>query len=59
MTQKQLQEIKNQLPAGERFDRAYGACEGGIRVITKDKCGREIRYKVIFHEDDSVSIQRF
>ena len=59
MTQKQLQEIKDQLPAGETFDRAYRAFEGDLRVITKDAHGCETRYRVIFNADDSVSIQRF
>jgi len=35
MTDKQLKQAKSQLPQGERFDRAYSAYEGGIRLISK------------------------
>ena len=59
MTDKQLKQAKSQLPQGERFDRAYSAFEGGIRLISKDAEGREFRYKVHFDEDDSVRIERF
>ena len=59
MTDKQLKQAKRQLPQGERFDRAYSAFEGGIRLISKDDEGREFRYKVIFEADDSVRIERF
>ena len=59
MTDKQLKQAKSQLPQGERFDRAYSAFEGGIRLISKDAKGREFRYKVIFEADDSVRIERF
>ena len=59
MTEKQLKQAKSQLPQGERFDRAYSAFEGGIRLISKDAEGREFRYKVHFDADDSVRIERF
>ena len=59
MTDKQLKQAKSQLPQGERFDRAYSAYEGGIRLISKTADGREFRYKVIFDADDNVSIERF
>ena len=59
MTEKQLKQAKSQLPQSERFDRAYSAFEGGIRLISKDAKGREFRYKVIFEADDSVRIERF
>ena len=59
MTDKQLKQIKSQLPEGERFDRAYSAYEGGIRVISKTKDGRECRYKVSFDADGNASIERF
>ena len=59
MTDKQLKQIKSQLPEGERFDRAYSAYEGGIRVISKTKDGREFRYKVSFDADGNASIERF
>ena len=59
MTEKQLKQIKNQLPEGEKFARAYTAFEGGIRVITKNTDGYEIRYNVSFDSDDNASIKRF
>jgi hypothetical protein len=59
MTEKQLQQAKSQLPQGERFDRAYSAYEGGIRLISKKKDGTETRYKVHFHANGDVSIERF
>ena len=59
MTDKQLKQIKNQLPKGEKLDRCYAAAEGGIRVISKDAQGRETRYNVSFDADDNASIQRF
>jgi hypothetical protein len=59
MTEKQIKQIKSQLPQGERFDRAYSAYEGGIRVISKTKDGREFRYKVSFDADGNASIERF
>ena len=59
MTDKQLKQIKSQLPEDERFDRAYSAYEGGIRVISKTKDGREFRYKVSFDTDGNASIERF
>ena len=59
MTEKQIQQIKSQLPQGERIDRMYTAFEGGIRVITKDANGRETRYNVSFDADDNASIKKF
>ena len=59
MTDKQLKQAKSQLPQGERFDRAYSAFEGGIRLISKKADGTETRYKVFFEADDSVRIERF
>ena len=59
MTEKQIKQIKSQLPQGERIDRMYTAFEGGIRVITKDANGREIRYNVSFDADDNASIKKF
>ena len=60
MTQKHIEQIKNQIPAGERYDRMYRAMEGDIRVITKDARGWEKRYTTIYHpEDDSVTIEEF
>ena len=59
MTDKQLQQIKSQLPKGETFERAYSAFEGGIRVISKDNRGCEYRYKVTFDAEDNATIERF
>ena len=59
MTDKQLKQAKSQLPQGERFDRAYSAFEGGIRLISKEADGTEIRYKVHFDADGNVRIERF
>ena len=58
MTDKQLKQAKDQLPLGERFDRAYSAYEGGIRLISKKTDGAETCYKVIFEADGNVSIER-
>ena len=59
MTEKQIKQIKSQLPQGDRIDRMYAAFEGGIRVITKDANGRETRYYVSFDADDNASIKKF
>ena len=57
MTQKQIEQVKAQLPQGERLDRMYSAFEGGIRVISKDAIGREKRYAAHFDTDDNVTIE--
>lgn len=59
MTEKQMKQIKSQLPQGEKINRSYTAFEGGIRVITKDANGREARYNVSFDADDNASIKKF
>ena len=59
MTDKQLKQAKSQLPQGERFDRAYSAYEGGIRLISKKPGGEETRYKVYFDADGNVSLGKF
>ena len=59
MTQKQIQQIKEQLPANEKIDRMYRAFEGDIRVITKDASGYETRYTVRFDAEDNVTIRHF
>ena len=58
MTDKQVQQIKAQLPGGEKLNRMYSAIEGGIRAISRDRNGNEYRYRVIFGKDDSVTIER-
>lgn len=59
MSDKQLKQAKDQLPQGERFDRAYSAFEGGIRLISKKANGMETRYKVHFDAEGDVSLERF
>ena len=59
MTDKQLKQAKSQLPQGEKFDRAYSAFEGGIRLISKKADGTETRYKVHVDADGNVSLERF
>ena len=58
MTKKQLEQVKAQLPQGQRFDRAYRAFEGDIRLISRDKRGNEYRYTVRFDRDGNASIER-
>ena len=48
MTEKQLEQVKKQLPEGEYFNREYRAIEGDIRIISKDASNREKRYTVSF-----------
>lgn len=59
MTEKQIKQIESQLPQGEKIDRMYTAFESGIRVITKNTDGYEIRYNVSFDADGNASIKRF
>ena len=59
MTEKQIKQIKAQLPQGERIDRMCSAYEGGIRVITKKKDSTETRYRVHFDAEFNASIERF
>jgi hypothetical protein len=58
MTEKQINQIRTQLPENEKLDRMYTAFEGDIRVISRDKNGREYRYTTCFDEDDNVTIKR-
>ena len=58
MTEKQVGDLVDLLPAGELFYRVYTAFEGGMRLISKKLDGTEIRYRVLFDEDDNVSIER-
>ena len=37
----------------------YRAFEGDIRLITKDRNGRETRYTVRFDADDNATIKQF
>jgi hypothetical protein len=58
MTEKHINQIKAQPPEGEKIERMYRAFEGDIRVITKDRTGRETRYTVHHDTDDNVTIER-
>ena len=58
MTDKQVQQIKDQLHEGEYLDRMYSAFEGGIRAISRGWNGAEFRYRVSFDADDNASIER-
>lgn len=58
MTNRQLEQINEQLPQGETFNRAYQAFEGDIRVISEDDAGNEYRYTVRFDEGDNATIER-
>ena len=46
MTEKQLEQIKESMPSGEKINRMYRAFEGDIRIITEDGSGLEKRYSV-------------
>ena len=58
MTEKQIKQVSAQLPEGEQIDRMYRAFEGDIRVISRDRNGREYRYTTRFDADDNVTIKR-
>lgn len=58
MTNKQIEQVKAQLPRGEHLDRMYTAFEGGIRVISKDERGCEYRYAAHFEADGNVTIEK-
>jgi len=57
MTEKNMKQIKAQLPEGERFCRAYRAYEGDIRVISIDRSKKEHRYTVHFDGDFNATIE--
>ncbi len=59
MTEKHIEQIKQQLPNGEELERIYKSFEGPIRAISKDSKGREIRYTVVLNSDGSVTIEIF
>ena len=46
MTEKQFNQIKEKMPAGEKIIRMYRAFEGDIRIITEDVRGLQKRYSV-------------
>ena len=46
MTEKQFEQIKEKMPAGEKIIRMYRAFEGDIRIITEDGSSLQKRYSV-------------
>lgn len=58
MTEKQIEQIENQISKGEQIDRIYRAFEGDIRVITKNNDEHETCYSVSFDADGNASIKR-
>ncbi len=58
MTERQIEQIKAQLPEGESIERMYLAYEGDIRVITKDQDGSETRYTTHMDSNCNVTIER-
>ena len=58
MTEKELDIIQELIPESERFIRAYSAYEGGLRVITEDRYGNELRYFVHFGEQGAIILER-
>ncbi|CAB1254247.1 conserved protein of unknown function [Ruminococcaceae bacterium BL-6] len=59
MTEKQMKQIQNQLPKGEKINRCYRAFEGDIRVIIREPDGSEVRYTVSFDANDNATIKEF
>ena len=59
MTEKQMEQIQNQLPKGEKINRCYRAFEGDVRVIARKPDGSEVRYTVCFDADDNATIRKF
>ena len=58
MTDKQIQQVREQLPNGEAFSRIYRAYEGDIRAISRDGAGEERRYRVHFDTEGNTTISR-
>lgn len=54
MTEKQIKQVKAQLPEGETLNRMYRSYEGDIRVISRDRKGNEHRYTTRLNADMSV-----
>ena len=59
MTEKQFEQIKENMPAGEKIIRTYRAIEGDIRVITEDGRGRQKRYSVRVDADGNAYAVEF
>ena len=56
MTEKQIKQVKAQLPEGETLNRMYRSYEGDIRVISRDRKGNEYRYTTRLNADMSVTL---
>lgn len=55
--QQQIDSINKQLPQGQSYDRWYRGFEDmGVRVIAKDKYGREFRYHADVGNDGSITL---
>ena len=57
MTEKQIKQVKAQLPEGETFHSAYRAFEGDIRVISADRQKNQHRYTVVFDGESNATIK--
>lgn len=57
MTEKQIKQVKAQIPEGETFHSAYRAFEGDIRVISVDRQKNQHRYTVRFDSEFNATIQ--
>ena len=57
MTEKNIKQVKAQLPEGETFHSAYRAFEGDIRVISVDRQKNQHRYTVVFDKDFNATIK--
>lgn len=57
MTEKNIKQVKEQLPEGETFHSAYRAFEGDIRVISVDRQKKQHRYTVVFDKDFNATIK--
>lgn len=59
MTEKHINQIKEQLPEGEKITKMYKAFEGDFRVITTNIYGKETRYTCELDKELNVKIRRF
>ena len=57
MTEKNIKQVKEQLPEGETFHSAYRAFEGDIRVISVDRQKNQHRYMVVFDKEFNATIK--
>lgn len=56
MTEKQIKQVKAQLPEDETLNRMYRSYEGDIRVISRDRKGNEHRNTTRLNADMSVTL---